>query len=270
MSLYDHGYGKEWTDVCVYRREGYTSSVADFHKHEYYEINLIFSGNIRILLAEKGVETNLSHIVLTAPGVPHFIACRPDTLYRRQYLCFSGAFMEQGSPEWEQLRKVFGRGGRILSVSESQRQLCEHIIDRIRTEQDGLLQRLLILYLLSYIGDMSRENVLEATPTPPCVVDALCYINRHYEEKIVAAELAQKLQIGRTTLMTAFREHTGTSLGTYIIQYRLKQALRLLRDGCTVQETAERCGFGESGGLIRNFKRVYGTTPGKFLQQENL
>jgi hypothetical protein len=58
---YDHGYGSLWQDVLVYRREGFTTSVADYHEHEYYELNLILSGNVRILLPGQSVETDDLH-----------------------------------------------------------------------------------------------------------------------------------------------------------------------------------------------------------------
>ena len=71
--IYEHGYGESWKDVLVYGKEGYTTSVADYHSHGFYEVNLILSGNVRILMSDKSVETNLSHLVLMGPGVPHFI-----------------------------------------------------------------------------------------------------------------------------------------------------------------------------------------------------
>ena len=132
--VYDHGYGREWTEVLVYRKEGYTTSVADYHSHAFYEINLIFSGNIHILLPERTLETNRSHVVLMPPGAPHYIACKPDTLYSRQYLSFSPTLLEAFSAQWEQLRPLFGENGRILAVTPEQRERCGELLDRIREE----------------------------------------------------------------------------------------------------------------------------------------
>ena len=47
---YDYGYGKIWKDIYVERKEGYKTSVVDYHEHEFYEINLILSGNVKVLL----------------------------------------------------------------------------------------------------------------------------------------------------------------------------------------------------------------------------
>lgn len=47
--LYDYGFKKVWNDVFIAHREGYYTSVTDYHEHDFYEINLILSGNVKIL-----------------------------------------------------------------------------------------------------------------------------------------------------------------------------------------------------------------------------
>lgn len=267
---YDHGYGSLWQELLVYRREGYTTSVADYHKHEYYELNLILSGNVRILLPDHSVETDRSHIILTAPGTPHYISCEPDRLYSRLYLCFSEAFVQDFLPQWQQLRGLFGENGAVVAISPDGRELCRQIIERLEAEEDPLRQRLLIYLLLSHVAEFAREGAVAAAPTPYYIIEALSHIREHYAQKLVAEELAQTLHVGRTTLMTAFKKHTGSTLNDYLAGVRLKQARQHLEEGCGVQETAERCGFADSGALIRIFKQTYGVTPGKYVKQENV
>lgn len=266
-SEYDHGYGSLWRDVLVYRREGFTTSVANYHEHDYYEVNLILSGNVRILLPDHSVETDSSHLILTAPGTPHYISCESDRLYSRLYLSFSAAFVEGALPEWETLRALFGENGSVLAVSPAQRELCGDIIRRIGEEREPLRQKLLIFYLLSHVAEFARDNAVAVAPTPYYIIEALAHIRTHYGEKLVAADLARTLHVGRTTLMTAFKKHTGSTLNDYLTGIRLKQAERLLREGGSVQDAAEQCGFGDSAALIRSFKRSYGTTPGKYLKR---
>lgn len=262
---YDHGYGSRWRDVLVYRREGYTTSVADYHEHEFYELNLILSGNVRILLPGQSVETDRSHLILTPPRTPHYISCEPDRLYSRLYLSFSASFVEGGTPEWESLRQLFGKQGRVVAVSGKQRELCSEVIQRIQAETDPFRQRMLIYYLLSHVGEFFREGAVETSPAPYYIIEALSYIKTHYAEKLVAADLARRFHVGRTTLMTGFKKHTGSTLGSYLTGIRLKQARKLLESGCGVQETADACGFSDSGTLIRSFKQAFGVTPGKFM-----
>jgi AraC-like DNA-binding protein len=266
MMRYDREYPADWKDVLVKYRESYYSPVADFHEHTYYEINLILSGNVNILLGKQAQEGVESRIVLTKPHTPHFVTCKPDRLYTRQYLLFTEEFLAGYIPEWKQIKELFGESGRVVVLTPEQREFCKHSIDQIKVETNPMRQKLLILYLLSYIGDFSG-GVPEHSATPAYVLDALAYIEAHYAEKITAAELAGLLYVGRTTLMTAFKRYTGSTLNEYIVQCRLKNAIELLAGGCTEQAAAEACGLGDVSGLIRGFKRTFGMTPRQYMRQ---
>ena len=267
--IYEHGYGESWKDVLVYGKEGYTTSVADYHSHGFYEVNLILSGNVRILMSDKSVETNLSHLVLMGPGVPHFIACNPDALYRRLYLCFSAEFLEDCGEEWERFRRMFEGGGSVVAVSEAQCEICRQVIEAVGREEQPYRKRLLVLYLLSHIFGAKKERVMEASPVPACVIGALSMIHQQYATHLVADEMAAKLHVGRTTLMTAFKKHTGSTLNEYITGIRLKQAGRALDRGKTVQEVADSCGFSDAGAMIRVFRKQLGMTPGQYRRRES-
>ena len=263
--VYEHGYGESWENVLVYGREGYTTSVADYHSHGFYEVNIILSGNVRILLSDQSVETNASHLVLTGPGVPHFISCNPDTLYRRLYLCFSEEFMEDCGPQWERFRRMFEGG--VIAVTPEQCALSRQVVEGISRESEPYRQRLLILYLLSHIFGLQKDHAVEANPAPPCVLGALSLIRENYASRLVAEEMANKLHVGRTTLMTTFKKYTGSTINGYIEGVRFKQAKRALEQGKTVREAAESCGFSDTGALIRTFQRQLGITPGQYRRR---
>lgn len=266
--LYDYGYGRVWKDVFVNRKKGYYTSVADFHEHDFFEINLILSGNVKILLSDCAVEGTGSRLVLTKPGTPHFVSCNPDTLYSRIYLVFSKDFVTGRIAEWQELSEIFGKNGRIINISDDQKDFCYKIINRIPDESNTFRKRLLVFYLLSYIGESLQKDGTNLTSIPNYIIEALSYIDEYYREKITAQKLAEKLHVCRTTLMTSFKKYTGSTLNDYIVHCRLKNAIKLLSEGKTEQETAEHCGLCDAGGLIRAFKREFGMTPKKYLSQD--
>lgn len=263
--LYDHGYGTDWKDYFVNCRAGYYTSVADFHEHDFYEINLILSGNVNILLKNKAIEGRKNFIVLTKPNTPHFISCKPDTLYSRKYLLFSADFIENSINESEELAEIFGEGGNIIAISAEQTEFCSLLINRIQNEKDVFRARLLTLYLLSYIHEFMQSHKTVTSALPSYIIKAINFIDGHYAEKITADMLANKLYISRTTLMTAFKKYTGSTFNNYLTHCRIKNAVKLLRDGKTEEETAEKCGFNQSSNLIRCFKRAYNMTPKEYI-----
>lgn len=265
--LYSHGYGDKWTDFLVRRREGYNTSVSDFHRHDFYEVNLILSGNVKILLSDRTEQGAQSRIVLTRPCTPHYISCDSDTLYSRLYLLFSHDFLAEYVPEWKKLVSVFGRSGRIITLTPEQKEFCGQLIGSLEGEADKLRQKLTILYLLSYLGEFAEGDDAASEQIPHFVMEALSYIEEHYSERITAEELAKKLYVSRTTLMTAFKKHTDTTLNHYLVNCRLKNAIRLLKQGLPEYRVAEKCGLGDSCRLIRSFRQYYGMTPRQFLAQ---
>jgi AraC-like DNA-binding protein len=255
---------REWTDCYVSYREAYQSFMVDFHTHDYYEISLILSGNVKSLLPNRAESGPQSRLVLTAPNTPHFISLESPDFYSRINLNFTSEFVKNYVPEWESLAQVFGENGNILLLNDTQREVCQARLLALQKESNPFRRRLRILEFISFISEFDQTTTSETTP-PPYVLRAISYINEHYREHIVAADLAWELNVGRTTLMTAFRKHTGTTLNQYLIRVRLKEAVKLLNDGMTQTAVADLTGFGNGGVLNRVFHKYYGITPKQYM-----
>ena len=268
--LYDYGFGSVWNDVFVTHREGYYTSVTDYHEHNFYEINLILSGNIKILTRDRFEEGTENRIVLTRPHTPHYISCLPDTLYSRLYLVFTDNFIANYFHEWKSLSGIFSENGRIITLTSEQTALFKELIKRIESENKLFGKRLLVFYLLHKLSELSMDEIGNESCPPAYIMETVAYIENNYSEKITASELSKNLYIGRTKLMTDFKKHTGKTLGEYITLCRLKNAVQLLSDDKTLEYTAERCGFADSSGLIRAFKKHYGITPYKYIKAKNM
>lgn len=264
--LYDQGFGSLWEHVHVRHRAGYSTSVVDYHRHDFYEVNLILSGNVKILLEGGSEQGKENRLVLTRPGTAHYISCKPDTLYSRLYLVFTEECVDRIS-EWEQLSSAFGKWGRILTLTPEQTESLRVMIEQIGGEQSLFRQRMLIYYLLSHVLELAGEEQQAPGKSPSYIIDALAYMEAHYSEKIVAAELARHLNVSRTTLMTEFKKHTDRTLLEYLTHCRIKHAVKLLREGRTLEDVADQCGFADSSGLIRSFRRCYGTTPHRYMEK---
>ena len=263
---YNQGHGSVWERVHVCRREGYSTSVVGYHQHDFYEINLILSGNVKILLRNGAVQSFGKCMVLTRPGTPHYITCRPDTLYSRLYLMFTPELVN-GYPEWSAVSDVFGKDGTLLQLTDEEISVLAELMQHIESEPSLLRRRLLVFYLLSLVLELTGKKPGTADKAPAFLIEAFSYIEEHYGERLVAAELAQLLNVSRTTLMTAFKRYTDRTLVEYMTHCRVEHALGLLREGRTLEDVAERCGFADAGGLVRGFKRCYGMTPRQYLMQ---
>ncbi len=265
-TLHDLSYGTNWTDVCVEKRDRYKTSVTDFHEHDFYEINLILSGDVKVLVSNQIVEGTDCKIVLAKPDTSHFVACKSDVLYSSLFLMFSEDFIRSYDIQTMNLLSVFGKQGAVFSISLEEKEICKNIIESIDNEKSIIRKRFLVFYLLSYIDDISKNHNTQAKTIPEPIYDALIYINKHYMEKIVAQELADMVHIGRTTLMTGFKKYTGKTVHEYVINCRLRNAIKLILEGKTEYDAAVSCGFSDSSSFIQCFKRTFKITPRQFIK----
>lgn len=262
VDLERYGFGQAWSDYNVDHYKGYRPNMTDYHMHEYYEISLILSGEVTVLLPDTSYRGKESLLLLAGPMTPHLVTCEPQPLYERINLLFSGHFLAESPPEWRQLLTVFGKTGKIISLDPPKRDAFSAMIRAIREEKNAFRARLLLLLFLSHVSELDAQPM---DGVPPYVSAALSYLQEHYSERVVASDLATGLGVGRTTLMTAFKHYTGTTVGEYLAQCRLKAAIARLREGMTEQTVAESCGFGDACNLIRSFRRHLGVTPKQYI-----
>lgn len=91
----------------------------------------------------------------------------------------------------------------------------------------------------------------------------LDYIGRHYGEPLTLAEIAGAASIGRSEAARCFQACLGCAPGQALLRFRLQTARRLLQDHTlTVEQVSAACGFSSARYFSRQFRKVYGDTPG--------
>lgn len=94
------------------------------------------------------------------------------------------------------------------------------------------------------------------------VKTVLTYIKEHYQEKIYVADLAGEVNLNEQYFCRLFKRALGRSPVTYVNEYRIKQAKRLLEEtNLSVMEVCLECGYHNMGNFLREFQKITGTTP---------
>ena len=259
----NYSFLKSWSDMYIDEYDRTSSAMSDYHYHDYYEVSLILSGEVRVLTGGVSSDSAEPRAVLSSPGVPHYITCTEGTRYRRINVVFSEEFAS-ASGDFERVKGIFKEGGKVISLDEDTVARLADTVRIMMREEDRFRRRLLLLYYLSQLSEV--DGTAFAEEMPEYVSEALSLVKQRFSEKLVAEHLAREVRVGRTTLMNNFKKYTGMTLGEYILKCRLTAAIELLSAGSSERETAERCGFGESSSLIRSFKQHFGITPKKYLK----
>ncbi len=94
---------------------------------------------------------------------------------------------------------------------------------------------------------------------------ALSYVEEHYSQSITIDEMAAFCFFSKSYFMKFFKENMGMSFVTYLNDYRLEVAAKMLHaTGDTILDIANACGFDNLSYFNRCFKKKYGIPPGKY------
>ena len=90
---------------------------------------------------------------------------------------------------------------------------------------------------------------------------AMGIIHADYMLKINVSKIAERLNLDRTYFSTLFRKRMGVSPKQYLQNYRMEQALPLLRQGHSVKKTAQAVGYDDFYAFSKMFKQHFGVSP---------
>ncbi len=142
------------------------------------------------------------------------------------------------------------------------------------------------LYYLNHIQQLNTLEELEnditqfavrvasqrkagVNPKRKTAESALEYLKQNYQrEELSLNDVAEYLNISVPYLAVLFKQETGQSFGTHLLEIRMKRAEELLRTtGYTVAEIAEQVGYSSAQYFAVRFKKFTGMSPGVYREQ---
>ncbi len=92
--------------------------------------------------------------------------------------------------------------------------------------------------------------------------DMLSYVQKHYDQKVTLEDIAKSGNISKSTCLVIFKKYLRDTPTNYLINYRLNNALKLLKEtDLSVSETALSVGFNSISYFTETFRRVYRCSP---------
>ena len=91
------------------------------------------------------------------------------------------------------------------------------------------------------------------------------YISENLSKKFSISDICDKLGTSKSTLLTSFKKHFGTTVNAYITETRLDTSLKLLEEGAkTINEIATEVGFADQSYFSKVFSQRYGMPPSEY------
>ncbi|MFH9211148.1 AraC family transcriptional regulator [Streptomyces globisporus] len=125
---------------------------------------------------------------------------------------------------------------------------------------------------LAFVGERLRGHLRPpAAPEPPrpgpgVARDLRELLDERLREGVTLAEAARLVHAHPTHLVRAFSAAYAIAPHQYVTARRVDRARRLLLEGVPPGEAAVAVGFHDQSHLTRHFKRIAGTTPGRFAR----
>jgi AraC-like DNA-binding protein len=154
--------------------------------------------------------------------------------------------------------------GRFLDAAVRLLEAVADPLDR-RILAPAAARELVYLALRGDQGDLLRR-ALRRDGRSPGIVRALHHIHRHLHEPLDVPGLARAAGMSASSLHHGFKSATTLSPIQYVKRLRLDRARQLMLDeGCQAAEAALRVGYESASQFSREFKRLFGLPPRRYL-----
>lgn len=94
---------------------------------------------------------------------------------------------------------------------------------------------------------------------------AVNHLKDNFDQPIQLDELAKIVDMNPFVLLRHFKQEIGVTPGDYLLTYRINRAKQFIKEGRTLSDVANLCGFSDQSHFTHQFRRRTGITPGKFV-----
>lgn len=109
------------------------------------------------------------------------------------------------------------------------------------------------------------KHLKNSPPYSRATRTAINYMHSHLQEKITLSHLAEAAGLSPGRFSHLFKQETGVSPMTYLLQEKMETArTMLLYSDYMLSEISTILGFSSESHFIQAFKKYWGITPGKF------
>ena len=243
------------------------------HVHNnIYELFVITTGTRKLITKDCLFELKPKSTFLIKPGAAHkFIDSESSK--------FSSLYMEIPK-QWlnAHLSKYQSKDTDVYLITpctkDWEKILCtiDEYINCFKEKKDGYEYEIysLALRIISTIFGYPNEAPQNAhkAQNNDRIYNIIEYINENYAGDMKLSLIADKFYISEHYLCHLFKECTGKSIGTYITEVRIANAVRMLEQtSYAVKTIGKKCGYKSLSHFNHTFKSYANTTPLKYRKQ---
>ena len=266
--------------VAVYENSYFASPL---HFHPEFELVMIAEGEGLCFCGDFVGPFKPGDIMFYGKSLPHFYLS--DKRYYQQnndlkcksiYIQFREELLPllyKEMPGFNAITQILNLSDRGLYFSS-----CDHteVVDLINSMPNRKgFDRIILLYtILNLLGKDNLYNTLASTSyeninnsRDTVFLKVIKYINDNFQSNINLSQIAESINMSKSSLCRYFKRITGKSVCDYIIEYRISYACKLIANtDIRISTIAYDSGFNNISHFNKNFLSIIGFTPIKYRQ----
>ena len=271
-------FNGETLECLIIKKEQIGNIFNDFHHHSLYEMLYISKGKVQYGIEDEKYDLNAGDFVLIAPNVLHKLLKIVEEPCERIILTFTKKYIDTFKTENTDLSVIFQK---IASSNNHKLTVLpafkEEIADTLNKMQGLFLSKeygddiLFKAYFAQLLVRMNKEvsfieNENELNENNNIIHKARMFAINNLDKKISVSDIASEVGLSVSRLSHLFKEKTGISLLKFLNKKRLTRAKDLLKNGYSITNTANKCGYQDYTSFIRAFTKEYGISPTQYIK----
>lgn len=238
------------------------------HSHHEFSLGIIKSGVTCLSIDNRNIVLNAGDAILIAPDKAH--SCNPVHGQPRSYYML---YLERSwccailSDCYQYSVKDFSCRPDILQgkitrdlqhlVASLMVQSCPELVEQL----NGMLTELIRAHCVPVAKDISPDHL--ALKVKGCLADNIT-------DAFPIRQIALNFGYAPETVIRSFKRSFGLTPKSYVNNYRIEQAKRLLQQGMNIVDVAQEVGYSDQSQLHRAFVRYTAATPGQYQQTRSI
>ncbi|MGB5359215.1 MAG: AraC family transcriptional regulator [Eudoraea sp.] len=249
-----------------------------WHFHPEYELVYIEGANGTRHVGDHISQYDHSDLVLIGSNIPHLnFDYGIQSEYQKEVLHVSSAFKNKIFTEIPELTEVFELFEKSQQGIAFTGRTKINIGSRLKTLHvlAPFSQFLEILHIFSILATSEEYVLLHDYPVinkysqkqQERLKNIYSFIDENYQRKIELKEVAALSNLSKEAFCRYFKNATGSTFTSFLNQYRISQAKRLLLKGRNISEACYDCGYESLSYFNRTFKKITNENPSDFKKR---
>ena len=263
----------------VYEKHGAPVGAMTFHYHNFYEIIYVLAGEYSSMIENQTFHMKKGDFLLIDQNVMHkyhHIEKKHDSS-KRVILWVTQKMLAELSGGDMDLSACFHSNGSCAYHFPAyyEELLQDYLLKLAMAEPEAhcpgvkqVLDRGCLTLFFAYLNMLCAGTeylfAQEELVAHPLVEYVASYIDGHMQENISLDCLADYVHMSKYHFLRKFKELTGMTVHSFVVNKRLIRASEVLREGGSVTESWQGTGFSDYTSYLRNFRESFGMSPGKY------